>query len=150
MPGTQHPSLLAGVGASGRAGPGDAWSHEDFRPPARREVRPAVPRRRGPHQSGPLPARKTLEDFDFRASGSVRSDVVSLGPSTSSMPSQTPFPGPTGHGQEPPVHSARHPSLLAGHRVAFATARSGWTGSAAAHDAGKSRRSCDGWGGPAW
>jgi len=129
------PSLLAGVQRLGERARAEAWSHEEFlaacleREVSARQSHGGEARIRAAR----FPARKTLEDFDFEHQRSVRADVVAhLGAlDFIEARSNAVFLGPPGTGKSHLSIALGVRACLAGHRVAFATATSGSTASAA-------------------
>ena len=120
------PSLLAGVERLTERARTDAWSRElPRRLLGARGLLPSVPWRGEPHLVGPLPARKTLEDFDFDHQRSVRKDVVAhLGAlDFIEARSNAVFLGPPGTGKSHLSIALGIRACLAGHRVAFTRPR---------------------------
>jgi len=134
------PSLADAAGRLGDRARSENWTHEAYlvacleREVAARESHGGEGRIRAAH----LPARKSLEDFDFEHQSSVRREVIAHLGALDFIEARenVVFLGPPGTGKTHLAIGLSVRACQAGHRVAFATAAE-WVGRLAdAHAAG--------------
>jgi DNA replication protein DnaC len=135
------PSLADAAGRLAERARADAWSHEEYlaacleREVAARQSHGGEARVRAAR----LPARKTLEDFDYDHQRSVRRDVIAHLGALDFVEARenVVFLGPPGTGKTHLAIGLSIRACQAGHRVAFATAAEWVARLAEAHAAGR-------------
>ena len=135
------PSLLKSFPRLAERARQEEWSHEEFLAACLEREVASRQDHGGEHRirAARLPARKTIEDFDFDHQRSLKRDVIShLGALDFVIAKDNVvFLGPPGTGKTHLAIGLSIRACQAGHRVAFGTA-SGWVDRLArAHQAGK-------------